>query len=203
MRNMSEKEIVIRGWNEIAPAYHANRNKEKINPELQRFVELLPEKAQVLDVGSGSGIPVAKYLSNAGLKVTGIDISDIMIQMAKKNVPQANFINMDMTEIDFSENQFDGVISVFSLFHVAKKDHFSIFKKFHDILKPGGILLINTGINESEGISNFFGVPMFWSNHAPNKTLELVKKSEFSIIFEGVLLRGGELQYWIYAENIK
>jgi ubiquinone/menaquinone biosynthesis C-methylase UbiE len=198
---MYEKQIVIDGWNEIAPLYHSSRNKEKINGELERFIELLPENAHVLDLGSGSGVPVAKYLANAGLNVTGIDISDIMIQMARRNVPQAKFINMDMNNINFPDNAFDGIISVFALFHVPKKNHFSIFKRFHSLLKTNGILLINTGISESEGVSNFFGVPMFWSNHKPEKTLNYVKKAGFSIIFEGILQRVGELQYWIFAKN--
>jgi ubiquinone/menaquinone biosynthesis C-methylase UbiE len=198
---MYEKQIVIDGWNEIAPLYHSSRNKEKINGELERFIELLPENAHVLDLGSGSGVPVAKYLANAGLNVTGIDISDIMIQMARRNVPQAKFINMDMNNINFPDNAFDGIISVFALFHVPKKNHFSIFKRFHSLLKTNGILLINTGISESEGVSNFFGVPMFWSNHKPEKTLNYVKKAGFSIIFEGILQRVGELQYCIFAKN--
>ncbi|TFG09114.1 MAG: class I SAM-dependent methyltransferase [Promethearchaeota archaeon] len=198
---MFDRQIVIDGWNEIAPLYHSSRNKEKINGELERLIELLPKNAHVLDVGSGSGIPAAKYLTNAGLNVTGIDISDTMIEMARKNVPQAKFINMDMNDIDFPDNTFDGIISVFALFHVPKNNHFSIFKRFHSLLKPNGILLINTGISESEGISNFFGVPMFWSNYEPEKTLNYVKEAGFSIIFEGILQRGGELQYWIFARN--
>jgi ubiquinone/menaquinone biosynthesis C-methylase UbiE len=200
---MSEEQIVIDGWNKIGPVYDSNRNKEKINGELERYIKLLPEKARVLDVGSGSGVPVAKYLTNAGLDVVGIDISDTMINMARENVPRAKFINMNMNNIKFPDNSFDGIISVFALFHVPKRNHQMIFKKFHSLLKSGGILLINTGISESEGISNFFGVPMFWSNHKPEKTLQYVKEAGFSIIFEGILLRGGELQYWIFAQNEK
>ena len=101
----------------------------------------------------------------------GIDISDTTIEMARKNVPQAKFIKMDMNNIYFPDNTFDCINSVFALFHMPKKNPFSIFKRFHSLLKPNVILLINTGISESEGITNFFGVPMFWSNHKPEKTL--------------------------------
>jgi len=133
--------------------------------------------------------------------VTGIDISDTMLEMARKNVPEAEFINKDMNNLDFNKNSFDGIISVYALFHVPKNNHPNIFKQFFKILKPGGILLFNTGTSESEGVSKFFGEPMFWSNYDPKKTLEIVKSVGFSILFEGVLVRGGEFQYWIFAKK--
>ena len=111
-------------------------------------------------------------------------------------------IKMDIHQIPFEENTFDAIVSVYALFHVPKKNHIEIFKKFFEILNPGGILMINTGIRESEGISNFFGVPMLWSNHNPKTTLELVRKAGFSIIFECILERGGEYQYWIYGKKL-
>ncbi len=195
--------LVEQGYNKIAEDYYNHRNLNKFNNELEEFTSLLPGNAHILDVGCGAGIPTAKFLTNRGIKVTGIDLSDKMLSLARVNVRNAEFIKMDMNELKFKENSFDGIISVYTMFHVPKKNHLEIFKKFFEILKPGGILLINTGISESEGQSYFFGVPMFWSNFSPKMTLDLVKKAGFSIIFEGVLERGGEYQYWIFGKKIK
>ncbi|UCC19537.1 MAG: class I SAM-dependent methyltransferase [Promethearchaeota archaeon] len=194
-------ELVAKGYNKIAKDYYSHRDLNKFNSELEKFSSLLPKKALVLDVGSGAGIPTAKFLTKKGFNVQGIDLSEKMLSLARENVPDAKFAKMDINEIKFEENTFDGIISVYTLFHIPKKSHLSIFKKLFEILKPGGILLINSGISDSEGISNFFGVPMFWSNYNPQTTLELVKKAGFSIISEGVLERGGEYQYWIYAKK--
>ncbi len=191
--------LVETGYNKIAQDYYNYRNINKFNGELEKFASLLPKKAHILDAGCGAGIPTANFLIKKGIKVTGIDISDTMLSLAKENVPEANFIKMDLNEINFNQNTFDGIISVYTLFHISKKSHISIFRKFYEILKPKGILLINTGISESEGTSNFFNVPMFWSNYNPKNTLELVIKAGFSILSEGILERGGEYQYWIYA----
>ncbi|MFX0023341.1 MAG: class I SAM-dependent methyltransferase [Candidatus Hermodarchaeota archaeon] len=193
--------LVEEGYNKIAEDYYNHRDLNKFNNELEEFVSLLPEKAHILDVGCGAGIPTAKFLTKRGIKVTGIDLSDKMLNLAQVNVPKAEFIKMDMNELKFKQNTFDGIVSVYTLFHVPKKNHREIFKKFFEVLKPGGILLINTGISESEGQSYFFGVPMFWSNFSPKTTLELVKQVGFSIIFEGVLERGGEYQYWIFGKK--
>ncbi len=198
---MFETDMVKKSYNKIAASYYSHRDLNKFNGELDKFIDLLPKNGHVLDVGCGAGIPTGKYLVSRGLKVTGIDISDTMLEMARKNVPEGNFINKDMNKLDFNENSFDGIISVYALFHVPKKNHPNIFKQFFKILKPGGILLINTGTSESEGLSKFFGESMFWSNYDPKKTLEIVKSVGFSILFEGVLVRGGEFQYWIFAKK--
>ncbi|MFX1588174.1 MAG: class I SAM-dependent methyltransferase [Promethearchaeota archaeon] len=198
---MFETDMVKKSYNKIAASYYSHRDLNKFNGELDKFIELLPRNGHVLDVGCGAGIPTGKYLVSRGLKVTGIDISDTMLEMARKNVPEADFINKDMNNLDFNENSFDGIISVYALFHVPKNNHPNIFEQFFKILKPGGILLINTGTSESEGVSEFFGEPMFWSNYDPKKTLEIVKSIGFSILFEGVLVRGGEFQYWIFAKK--
>ncbi len=193
--------LVEQGYNKIAEDYYSHRNLSKFDSELEKFASLLPQNAHVLELGCGAGIPTAKFLTERGIKVTGIDLSDTMLNLARKNVTDGKFIKMDMNDLKFDENSFDGIISVYALFHVPKGDHFRIFKKAYELLKPGGILMINSGVSESEGRSNFFGVPMFWSNNSPKKTLSLVKDAGFSIIFQGVLERGGEHQYWIYGKK--
>jgi len=198
---MFETEMVKKSYNKIAASYYSNRDLNKFNGELDHLIELLPKEAHVLDAGCGAGIPTAKYFVNKGLKVTGVDISDTMLKMARNNVPEGNFLNQDLNNLDFEKESFDGVISVYTLFHIPRKKHEDIFKKFFEIIKPGGIMLINTGVSESEGVSSFFGEPMFWSNYDPKRTLEIVKSIGFSILFEDVLIRGGEFQYWIFAKK--
>ncbi|MFX1552266.1 MAG: class I SAM-dependent methyltransferase [Promethearchaeota archaeon] len=193
--------LVEHGYNKIAEDYYNYRDINKFNNELKEFVSLLPHNAHVLDVGCGAGIPTAKFLIERGIKVTGIDLSDKMLNLARENVTKARFIKMDINNLDFKENTFDGIISVYTLFHVPKKNHFEIFQEFFRILKPAGILMINTGVSESEGTSIFFGVPMFWSNFNPKTTLYLIKKTGFSIISEAILERGGEYQYWIFGKK--
>lgn len=198
---MSESEIVANSWNKIGKMYHDSRNHEKINDVLAKFVEILPKDANVLDAGSGSGVPVSKYLSEAGLQVTGIDISDTMLELARKYVPGGKFLKMNIKNLEFDEETFEGIISVFALFHISRKHHGGILKDFFKILKKGGIMIINTGAGGFDGVSNFFGQPMVWSNNEPEKTLKMAQKAGFKILFEGSLIRGGEVQYWIVAQK--
>jgi ubiquinone/menaquinone biosynthesis C-methylase UbiE len=203
---MDENEIiriVADSYNEIAKKYDAWRIVDKFNDLLEKFVSYLPQGGSVLDAGIGSGIPSARFLLDAGMKVSGVDISDTMLDMAKKNVPEAVLYKKNIMEVDntFPENTFDGIISVFTLFHIPRKLHADVFEKFTAILKPSGILMINNGTSDSEGFSDFFGSTMFWSNFNPEKTLQLVKDAELEIIFAESLIRGGERQFWIFAKK--
>jgi len=195
--------IVRESWNEIGKIYATNRNVRKMDRELYKFKSLIPSFGNILDVGSGAGVPVAKFLVENNFHVVGIDISDTMLELAAKNVPQAVFRKMDMLNIEFPENSFDGLVCVYAIFHLPRSTHQTIFVQFFRVLSPNGILLLNTGVFGSEGFSRFFDVPMFWSSHLPEETLVQVKTVGFDIISEGVLNRGGESQYWIFARKPK
>ena len=142
--------MVENGYNKIAKSYYTHRDLNKFNNELEKFVSLLPNQAHILDAGCGAGIPTAKFLVQHGIRVTGVDLSETMLNLARENVPKASFIKMDINDLQFDENTFHGIVSVYSLFHIPKINHFSIFQKFFKILKPGGILLIKSGCGINE-----------------------------------------------------
>ncbi|NHJ40571.1 MAG: class I SAM-dependent methyltransferase [Asgard group archaeon] len=188
-------------YDKMGETYHNFRDNEKFNNELEKFADLLPVSGNVLDAGCGVGIPVSKFLVRRGFKVTGIDISRKMIDLAKQNVPEATFYQKNILTLDLPGNSFDGIICVYTLWHIPRAEHSFIISNFHRMIKENGLLVINTGVFESEGMSEFFGEPMLWSNNNPKKTLNYVIDAGFSIIFEGVLKRGEEMQYWIFAKK--
>lgn len=194
-------DLVKNSYDKIGERYYAYRDSHKIDGELAKITNMLPEKAKVLDAGAGAGIPVAQFLTERGLEVTGVDVSETMVSLAQKNVPKATFLQKDILTLDFPEETFDGIICVYTLWHISRENHQSVFKNFHRMLKRNGLLVINTGARASEGLSLFFGEPMLWSNHPPQKTLELIKTIGFSVEFEGILERGGEYQYWVFARK--
>lgn len=53
-------------------------------PYVEEFIAHLPKKANVLDVGCGSGVPIAEYLAQHEFSVTGVDGSKELVKIAKK-----------------------------------------------------------------------------------------------------------------------
>ena len=182
--------------------YHRLRDNQKFIPQLEQLSELLPSSGHVLDAGCGVGKPTSEFLTKRGFNVTGVDISKKMIDLAKVNVPDARFYQRNILTLDFPDSTFDGVVCVYTLWHIPRMNHPTIIRNFHRMLKDDGILVLNTGIHESEGMSTFFGEPMLWSTNDPKKTLEGVKELGSHIIYEGILTLGGERQYWIFAKKV-
>ena len=198
-----KKEIVKKGYDEIAREYQAKRHIFDNVEVLEEFSNYLPKNARILDAGCGAGVPCAKLLVQAGFEVVGVDFSASMLKMARKNVPEATLIKEDLTKLGFRDNSFDGLVALYSIMHVPREMHASLYQIFHRILKPDGIMLICIGSDEWEGEDEYFGARMFWSEYNLEETIQLVKNAGIQIISGKHLVIGGEKHYWITARNQK
>jgi len=206
MRNRKmtvKKEVVRKGYDEIAEEYQAKRHIFDNVEVLEEFSSYLPSNARILDAGCGAGVPCGRLLVQAGFEVVGVDFSSSMLRLAKKSVPEANLIKEDMTRLGFRDNAFDGLVALYSIIHVPREMHASLYQSFHRILKPDGIMLICIGSDEWEGEDEYFGARMFWSEHSLEEALQMVKNAGIQIISGKHLVIGGERHYWIIARNKK
>lgn len=101
-----------------------------------QFTPLLPKKAYILDVGSGSGRD-SKYFLEQGFQVFAMDGSARLAQLAADYIGQPVH-HMSFEEIDFDEN-FDGIWACASLLHVPRQQMVTVFDKLQLALKPNGI----------------------------------------------------------------
>lgn len=106
-----------------------------------KFISYFKKGDIVLDAGCGSGVK-AKVLSKSELKVVGIDISEKLLEIAKKEAPSATFYGMDMRDVGKLTEQFDGIFSQASLLHIPKAEVQDVIKKMYDKLKPKGYFYI-------------------------------------------------------------
>ena len=112
------------------------------------FCDRLPKHARVLDVGCGPGIPIGKALVGKDFKVTGVDLSETMVSLAKNNVPEAGFLCMSMTDLDEKE-VYDGIIAAYSMLCLEPEQFKQTAQRMVTALKPGGLLLVT--LNEPSG----------------------------------------------------
>lgn len=113
--------------------------------EIDILVENIKSGSKILDVGTAIG-DYPKYLTekcNKDFEVIGVDSSENMIKEAIKNAPKANFLVMDMRNLNFDENSFDAIICLATLIHVDDKTALNILEKFDSILKDKGLIVIN------------------------------------------------------------
>jgi phosphoethanolamine N-methyltransferase len=100
---------------------------------------------RVLDVGSGLGGPAFLMASEYKAKVSGVDLTQQIVDIAserqkEKNIGNVSFYQGDIHQMNWGEGSFDVIWSRETLLHVPDKD--ALFQKFYHWLAPGGAVMI-------------------------------------------------------------
>ncbi len=195
------KIIVARGYDRCAAAYNSTRLK-KAHSTLDTLQVHLDDGAVVLDVGCGAGVPVTQDLARRFM-VTGVDISEVMIDLARTNVPKGTFIHADIMSVEFPLVHFDAVVAFYSIFHLPREEHVHLFSRIHQWLKPGGYLMAMVAMKEQSAFTNedFFGVEMVWSSYGLSEYLIILDKLGFKILAVSILDHGYDKKHQITAER--
>jgi len=108
----------------------------------QWIIDRLSPGARVLDVGCGTGVPSAGMMVESGMDVVGIDVSVEMLKLARRNVPGARFVAMDMLELDSSLGDFDAAVAFFSLLMLRRADIPAVLRRLRAVIRPGGVVAL-------------------------------------------------------------
>jgi SAM-dependent methyltransferase len=162
------REVVRRGYDAVSVRYDQEYGGDtKYQAWLGELRGRIPAGGAVLDLGCGSGLPVARNLNEAGYRVTGVDISDVQIRRARELIPQAEFVHADITAVEFSPDSFAAVVSFFALIHLPLEDQLPVLKRIASWLRPGGLFVATTGYWAWTGTEENWlggGAPMWWSH---------------------------------------
>jgi ubiquinone/menaquinone biosynthesis C-methylase UbiE len=175
------KALVRRGYDRCAADY-AGQRQDTVPPKLSLLIERLPRGAAVLDIGCGAGVPVCRELAKIA-NVTGVDLSPMMISLARVNVPSARFILADIMCAEFPAASLDAVTSFYAIFHLPKTEHEELFRRVYRWLKPGGQFLTTLSLQDEEPYTedHFFGGTMYWSNYGLAQYREKLHNLGFTI----------------------
>src|SRR3989344_6053984 len=133
----------LRGtYNHIAEDWFGDHQKDVWSFEgAGKFASYLNPGSWILDIGCGCGLK-SKYLINKGMKVVGIDFSEKMIEIAKKEVPEGEFEVMDLRNVSKLERVFDGIFLQAVLLHIPKNEVSRVLIGLLDKLKSGGYVYV-------------------------------------------------------------
>jgi ubiquinone/menaquinone biosynthesis C-methylase UbiE len=107
-----------------------------------RLAAQLAPGSRVLDVGCGTGLPTARMLCDAGLSVTGVDISTGMLELARQNVPEADVRHLDVVDLKPSLGSFDAAVAFFTLLMLPRVEIPLALRRVASLLRPGAPLLL-------------------------------------------------------------
>lgn len=162
---------------------------------------LSSDSPYIMDVGCGAGVPFDSYFVDHGCKIIGIDASKVQINKAMMNIPSAKFINMDFMKYQ-DETLYDGVVLLYSLFHIQRDYHSIVMQKIFNLLKPQGKVLLNIRKEDCGKLKfrkSFCGKPMCWSHYDSDTFLSIIHDIGFTseIIGDEKLYGSAESHLWL------
>ncbi len=111
--------------------------------EVYKMVHSLKGK-KILDAGFGTGI-LTKKLYQDGYEISGLDMSEQLVESAKENMPTANLVCCDYSmgmPLNFIKEEFDVIISTYAFHHIDRFEKRELLEDMYRHLKKGGRIII-------------------------------------------------------------
>lgn len=165
--------------------------------EIENYLAMVPPGGSILDLGCGPGHKSA-FFAARGYETTGIDLSEEMIAIAKRDVQNATFEVRDMYALSGIGRPFDSVFACASLLHIPKQDVHLIMSSIVSILNPGGTCYISVKEkkegkpDEAVATESDYGYEYsrFFSYFTADELRTYIKGAGMHVAFEGTTKAG-------------
>jgi SAM-dependent methyltransferase len=175
-------DTIIGLYERHARAFDADRGRSLFEKSwLDRFTALVPAGGAILDLGCGSGEPIARYLIELGFKLTGVDASPTLIDLCRRRFPGQTWCIGDMRKLAL-ERKFDGLIAWNSFFHLSHQDQRRMFPIFRAHAVEGATLLFTSGPAHGEAIGSFHGEPLYHASLAAEEYRAMLDENGFAVV---------------------
>jgi len=139
---------------------------------------------RVVELGCGTGVPVARLLSER-YDYAGVDTSSGMLAKAREVLPNVPLMCADMHTVWLPSGSLGAVVAFFSISHTPRELHASLFEKIAEWLRPGGVFVGNLHYfdDPDDFEADWLGAgPMRWSGFDGATNLELLGVAGFAIL---------------------
>jgi trans-aconitate methyltransferase len=148
---------------------------------LDRLCALVPPSGSLLDCGCGAGEPIARYLSQCGYAVMGIDSSPTMVRMFQAHLPEQRAAVADMRTLRLPET-FHGILAWDSFFHLNHVDQRQMFQRFRSHAAPGAALMFTSGPSHGEVVGRLEGEPLYHASLGAAEYRQLLEEQGFAVV---------------------
>jgi len=133
---------------EYAETFSGEHTKKPKDQEiLHRFSQEIGDRRPVWDFGCGPG-QTTDFLKNLGLEISGLDLSEKMLEQARTNHREIHFLKGNILELEFENDSIVGVVAFYSIVHFTEEQVGIAFREVFRVLQPGGIFLFTYHIGE-------------------------------------------------------
>ena len=165
-----------------AARFDQNRDKSLFEkPWLDRFLEHLPAGGRILDLGCGSGEPIAAYLIELRFQITGVDYAPAMIDLARTRFPEHQWHAADMRQMEL-EQSYDGIISWNGFFHLSETEQRQVLPVLAQQVNQTGSLLLTVGPSAGEVTGTVAGQSVYHASLAEAEYRQILQEAGFGKI---------------------
>lgn len=148
---------------------------------LDRFLGIAPSDPAVLDMGCGSGVPMARHLIEHGCRVTGVDASSAMVAMCADRFPNHEWRVADMRTLRLGR-AFDAIMAWDSFFHLPQADQRRMFPIFARHAATGAALMFTSGPSAGERVGSYRGEPLYHASLDADEYRRLLRANGFEVV---------------------
>ena len=139
--SINKRENVKKDYDLIAEAYSEDFGKEYEDMDvILEFMNKLNPNAKILDLGGGTGKLTDFFIKNK-YKSICYDFSKEMMRKSREFFGEIPYVLDDMLNVKkhFNNENFDGIIAFYSLFHIPRENLDILFADINDILRENGV----------------------------------------------------------------
>jgi SAM-dependent methyltransferase len=117
------------------------KGKPKDCELLLRFASLIGDRGEVCDMGCGPG-HVARFLRDAGMRASGLDLSPSMLEQARRLNPDIEFREDNLLSLSLADGALAGITAFYAIVNIPETLLGGVFDEMLRVLQPGGLLLL-------------------------------------------------------------
>jgi ubiquinone/menaquinone biosynthesis C-methylase UbiE len=126
---------------EYAETFSGEHGKKPKDQEiLRKFSRDIGDKRPIWDFGCGPG-QTAGYLKDLGMEVSGLDLSEKMLEQARSIHPEIHFRKGNILELEFKNDSIAGAVAFYAIVHFTEEQVGIALREVFRVLQPGGIFL--------------------------------------------------------------
>ena len=140
-------DAIAKEWAEAFAGEHEKKPKDQ--EMLCRFSQEIGDRRPVWDFGCGPG-NTTKYLKDLGIEISGLDLSEKILEQAKTINPEIHFQKGNILDLEFENESIAGVVAFYAIVHFSAEQVGTAFREVFRVLQPGGIFLLTYHIGEEK-----------------------------------------------------
>jgi SAM-dependent methyltransferase len=179
---------------------------------------LIASNPNIVELGCGAGIPTTLHIAQQAGRVSGFDISETQISLARQHFEaaglpadasnpagQIQLEAQDMLDISLDDSIVDAVCAFYSIIHLSVKDQQELLRRVHGWLMTGGYVLFNVGTErnlDGNVKEDWHGMAAYWASLGGRGTEQALKEIGFEVVeMEREIVEGDGDFTWFIARK--